>query len=61
MKIENWSMGMRQIEGASPYTAPELLQVFCLFGEVYGHPKHKDGTFVSTSRLKKLILLDRWL
>ncbi len=34
-KLENWQVGTDD----------------CLIGESYGHPKHKDGTIVITSRV----------
>jgi hypothetical protein len=50
MKLENWSFTVR---GCDPYTPPEAGEPV-LQGNVYGHsnPKHHDGKFIVTSRLK---------
>jgi hypothetical protein len=45
VRIENWSIGFAQQD---PYKAPELHSPR-LSGNVYGHPKFDDGTFITTS------------
>ena len=47
MKLENW--GMVSIP-SHPLQAPEF-GIMCLSGEVYGSPKFKDGTNVTTSEI----------
>lgn len=42
--LRNWSV----IEDDDGYTAPELRRMV-LIGEVYGHPKYKDGSMIKTS------------
>ena len=46
--LKNWSVRGYNI---SPYTAPEA-QLFCLYGEAYGHPEFPDGDIVSTSPIR---------
>ena len=48
IKITNWSVAGEN----SPYLAPELIQIR-LNGEVYNHPKFKDGSEITTSIIKK--------
>jgi len=44
--LEDWSIHTN----ATPYTAPEaILQWFT--GMVYGHSRHDDGTFVTTTAI----------
>lgn len=43
-KLKDWSV----MSKFGPYKAPEQGSTF-LYGKVYDHPNHKDGTFVSTS------------
>lgn len=50
IQIEDWEMRYRNDDG---YTAPELL-VMVLIGTVFGHPKHKDGEKVRTTRIVKI-------
>lgn len=45
-RLEKW--GMRAT--ASIYSAPEQISYY-LTGDVYGHPKYADGTFVTTSSI----------
>jgi len=45
--LRNWSLTMGR---ADPYMAPELVPTY-LSGEVYGHPKFKDGDRVTTSKM----------
>lgn len=44
-KLENWSVCTRPDD---PYQAPELWSTI-LCGNVYGHSKFPDGTFINTS------------
>lgn len=45
-RLENWSV----VGSDNPYLAPEL-QSPMLKGEVYDHPSHLDGTYVTTSAI----------
>ena len=47
MKLENWSICTPKV---NPFTAPELIPQ-CLQGNVYGHPRFRDGEFVISSRI----------
>lgn len=49
VKLENWSVTY-SLEDC--YVAPEL-RGGALLGTCYGHPKHKDGSVVKTSQIKK--------
>ncbi len=49
IKIKNWSV----VAEEAPYTAPELLPMR-LRGKVYGHPRHENGTIVTTSIITKV-------
>lgn len=51
MKLENWSI---VVMGTDPYQAPEC-QTACLHGNVYGHPKFKDGDAINTSAIKRKV------
>ena len=49
-KLENWSViGGNKID---PYTPPEFI-THHLVGNVFGHPKFSDNTFIKTSRIRK--------
>lgn len=48
MKLENWAMNYAA--NPAPFKAPEQAH-YQLSGEVYGHPRFDDGTFVVTSRV----------
>ena len=52
-KLEGWSIRESSIYTGSKYVAPELLQVVCLEGKVFGHhnPRFFDGDMVVTSSL----------
>ncbi len=50
IRIENWVFFA---PNASPYTAPECLKM-SLNGEVFRHPKHKDGETLTTSTVRGL-------
>ena len=52
VRLENWSYGEDPYEN-SPYMAPELRRKV-LHGEVYGHPRFKDGAEVTTSRVVEM-------
>ena len=45
VRIENWAM-----VGLYPYAPPEQ-QVFCLEGELYGHPRVTDGHRTTTTEI----------
>jgi len=45
--LDDWCV---VVEFGSPYQAPELNRP-ALRGKAYGHPIHRNGTYVSTSRL----------
>lgn len=49
MLLEDWCLSKEQ----NPYIAPEL-QVTYLHGNVYGHPRFRDGHPVRTSAIKGL-------
>lgn len=51
LKLTNWSLLQR---GGDGYTAPELCNWY-LQGNVYGHPRIADGTFVTTSRITNVV------
>lgn len=51
VKLENWSVVDCGGDHCNFYQAPEQIS-HCLFGEVYGHPLHKDGKRVRTSPIK---------
>lgn len=51
LRLTNWSLLQR---GGDGYTAPELCDWY-LQGNVYGHPKIEDGTFVTTSRITNVV------
>lgn len=46
IQLKNWSI----VGDNDPYTPPELVRVH-LHGFVYKHPRHVDGTVVTTSSL----------
>lgn len=50
IRIENWSLCIR---GYGSYMFPDEQRV-SLQGNVYGHPKFKDGEFVVTSQVLDL-------
>lgn len=50
MKLEKWYIGPRS--DGDPYQPPETQPA--LHGNVYGHPDYKDGTFITTSLLKRV-------
>lgn len=50
-RLEKWSLIYG--EPSSPYQPPELWSK-CIQGNVYGHPRFKDGTFVTTSSIETL-------
>lgn len=47
IRIENWRVVVRDKDF---YKAPEC-GVNCLSGDVYGHPRHEDGTCVTTTKI----------
>lgn len=47
MKLDNWSVGSHKADSFLP---PELKRP-CLHGILTGHPKHADGTEVTTSAI----------
>lgn len=47
MRLENWAITFTQQD---PFKAPEQAATQ-LTGEVYGHPRFDDGTFVVTSKI----------
>jgi hypothetical protein len=47
ISIDNWILTSTD---TNPYLAPELIKM-CLYGIVSNHPKHKDGTYVTTSHI----------
>ncbi len=49
VRIDDWTVFIPE----QPYIAPELL-VRVLSGVVTGHPRHEDGTFVTTSSIELL-------
>lgn len=55
VRIENWSLQREILDG---YRAPED-GFYCLVGDVYDHPKKKDGSHVATSRLIELSVSNR--
>lgn len=48
-KLENWSL--RYVP--DPYLPPELCKMV-LYGEVYNHPRFKDGEKIITSMIEKI-------
>ena len=49
--MKNWSVTQDNFD---PYTAPELIK-YKLQGNVYGHPRFEDGTFVVTSSIQAVM------
>lgn len=49
LRIEDWFM----VVDVDPYKPPEM-QIACLQGFAYGHPRFDDGMFITTSRLVDL-------
>jgi len=48
VRLENWSI---IIDYPTPYAAPEQAHEH-LQGNVYGHPKFTDGTYITTTRIE---------
>lgn len=46
VRLENWSVG------TDPFASPEM-NIAILWGEVYGHPLHRDGKTIHTSQIKE--------
>lgn len=49
MKLNNWKL----VEDQDPYQPPELRRKR-LSGEVFGHPRHDDGSRVVTSEVESI-------
>lgn len=47
VRLENW---LTTLASNDPYLAPEMNPT-CLQGQIYGHPKIKDGTWVTTPKI----------
>lgn len=51
-RLENWYV--RKLELNHPYKETELLSTSILNGDVYGHERFEDGTFIHTSSIKSI-------
>lgn len=50
LKLKNWSVFCK----GDKFTAPEMM-TYHLQGNVYGHPRFLNGTFVTTSRITSVV------
>lgn len=50
--MKNWAVAT--IMEINPYSPPELIK-YKLMGNVYKHPNHTDGTFVTTSSIQDIV------
>jgi len=53
IEIENWSIVESATTADNAYLAPER-RLYCLNGNVYGHPNFEDGESINTSSLEVL-------
>lgn len=56
MKIEQW--GLSSTCAVNPYLAPELGKTIAV-GYVYGNPAFSDGTYINTSAINHIDLLNK--
>ena len=51
-ELKNWSIGP-----ANPFVAPEVVS-YIAFGNVFDNPRFKNGTYIHTSKIMKIVHCD---